>query len=159
MIQKKNPERMEEVIKGKISGTAEPQGKKRRQYAFLREATKPLAARYIGSSRSFTGTGLPCFLAQISMKWHYWAACPSTKIRRDTFVKAPSPPVTDLGLCTLEWLPMGQRGGMVAKRESSCCKEEDMVQTSVVCPIKEIKQVTARKGSMDHLGRPNDLCK
>lgn len=65
---------------------------------------------------------------------------------KDTFVKAPSPPVTDLGLCTLEWLPMGHRGGMVAKRESSCCKWKDMEQKSVIHPIKEIKQVTANKG-------------
>lgn len=38
----------------------------------------------------------------------------------NTFVKAPSPPVTDLGLWTLEWLPIGQRGGIVANKESSC---------------------------------------
>lgn len=59
---------MEEVIKGKITGTAEPWGKKRKQDTFLRDATESLAVIYIGSSKSFTGTGVPWVVAQVSTK-------------------------------------------------------------------------------------------
>lgn len=55
---------MEEVIKGKIQQSH----RERKQDTFLRDATEPLAARYIGSSKSFTGTGVPWVVAQVSMK-------------------------------------------------------------------------------------------
>lgn len=36
-------------------------------------------------------------------------------------MKGPVPPdVTSLGLCNLEWLPIGQRGGIAANKDSSC---------------------------------------
>lgn len=79
---------MEEVIKEKISGTAEPQGKKRKQDTFLRDATESLAVRYTGSSKSFRGTSqhkmtlLGCLSQH---KSHEEYLCKSSKSSSDRF--------------------------------------------------------------------------
>lgn len=60
---------MKEEIKRKITCTAEPQGKKRKQDTFLRGARVPLAARHIGSNNSFmyTGSYMVCGTSQHKM--------------------------------------------------------------------------------------------